>query len=186
MAIAAVTLVTGVGVGEASAASNGSGRVAGNAGWPTATAAGAPELAALGGPRPQKRPLEPHSWNLWCRDIYGSVYYVGNPADCSRGNVKFISTYSGKVDATMDVGTLYYKINRSYTLNDAYNDCARNLICGIVVVSGVGGYVNGKLKLAWLAIRKLKGIFGAPEATMVTSRQLAPAPMIGRDAHARI
>lgn len=171
-ALTSAILVTGAGVGEASAASS------------TAVASRTP-TAANPTPKRTKEPLEPHSWNLWCRDIYGSVYYVSNPADCTRGNVKFISTYSGKVDATMDVGALYYKINRSYSLNDAYNDCGRYIVCGLLR-DAVSGFVLSKLKIAWIAIRRIKGIFSAPEAMTARSRQVPQGAITERSAHAAI
>jgi len=100
---------------------------------------------------------EPTSWNIWCRDIYGSVYYVSNPASCTQGYVKFINTRTGKVDLTASIATLYnYTVPKQtfQTWSQANAACAKYVWCG--VIAGIGTtFIAGKLKLAWSTFRAL-------------------------------
>ena len=95
---------------------------------------------------------EPQGYWMWCRDGSGNVSSVTSPAQCSRGQVKFISLYDGSVAGSIDVEALELGIDRSATLAMAYNDCKRQVICNFVL--GIAEtYILSKLKVAFAGLK---------------------------------
>ena len=95
---------------------------------------------------------EPHTYWMWCRTGTGLVTTVTDPLQCSRGYVKFISHYDGKVHGWLDVEALQLRIDRSATLAMAYNDCKRQIICGFVL--GIAEtYILSKFKAAFTTLK---------------------------------
>lgn len=122
------------------------GRLAAASVMVAATMVGAPSAQA-----------EPTTWNIWCRDVYGSVYYVSNPASCTQGYVKFINTKTGKVDLTASIATLYnYTVPKQTfkTWSQANAACGKYVWCGITAGLATT-FIGSKLKLAWSTFRKL-------------------------------
>jgi hypothetical protein len=100
---------------------------------------------------------EPISYNMYCTDLTGDSFYVTKPSQCSWGQIKFISTYDGKVAAKLDMYALqsHMKVNHE-GLAKLYKECSGDVICQIGIAA-VDTLVLRKVKLAYVWFKAIIG-----------------------------
>lgn len=93
--------------------------------------------------------------NQYCRDVYGSIYWLSstaNPANCTQGYVKFYDSRNSQYLGAMDIYGYHWNMTRSTTLTKAVSWCTNNWLCSLIV----GEVILKKVKPVYDKIRKVR------------------------------